>query len=76
MIMGPDGARNQKRLCWRGPTVIYWTVLELVGSRQSEAGVRSRRLTAHSLSYIVRRRYKATTENIEDLTFAEVIYSV
>jgi hypothetical protein len=20
-----DGARNQKQLCWRGPTAIYWT---------------------------------------------------
>jgi hypothetical protein len=21
--MSPDGVRNQERLCWRGPTVIY-----------------------------------------------------
>jgi hypothetical protein len=27
--MGPDGARNQERLCWRGPAAIYlnWTGL-------------------------------------------------
>jgi hypothetical protein len=23
LITGPDGARNQKRLCWRGPTEVY-----------------------------------------------------
>jgi hypothetical protein len=22
--MGPDGAQNQGRLCWRGPAAIYW----------------------------------------------------
>jgi hypothetical protein len=25
--MVPDGARNQERLCWRGPAAIYWTGL-------------------------------------------------
>jgi hypothetical protein len=24
-VLGPDGARNQKRLCWRGPVAICWT---------------------------------------------------
>jgi hypothetical protein len=23
-VMGPVGARNQERLCWRGPAEIYW----------------------------------------------------
>jgi hypothetical protein len=27
MVMAPDGARNQERLCWRGPAAIYWTGL-------------------------------------------------
>jgi hypothetical protein len=26
--MGPDGARYQERLCWRGPAAIYWTALK------------------------------------------------
>jgi hypothetical protein len=26
MVMGPNGARNQERLCWRGPAAIYWNV--------------------------------------------------
>jgi hypothetical protein len=25
MAMGPDGVRNQERLCWRGLAAIYWT---------------------------------------------------
>jgi hypothetical protein len=25
MVMGPDGASNQKRLCWRRPAVNYWS---------------------------------------------------
>jgi hypothetical protein len=31
--MGPDGARNQERLCWRGPAEIYWS--ELVSMEDS-----------------------------------------
>jgi hypothetical protein len=27
-VVGPDGARNQERLCCRGPAAIYWTGLE------------------------------------------------
>jgi hypothetical protein len=27
LVMVPDGARNQKRLCWRGPGVIHCTGL-------------------------------------------------
>jgi hypothetical protein len=30
--MGPDGARNQERLCWRGPAAIYWTGLDWITS--------------------------------------------
>jgi hypothetical protein len=28
MVIGPDGARYQEGLCWRGPAAIYWTGLE------------------------------------------------
>jgi hypothetical protein len=35
--MGPDGARNQERLCWRGPVAIYLIGLRL---EEQEAGVR------------------------------------
>jgi hypothetical protein len=28
MVVGPDGARNEERLCWRGPAVVYWTGLQ------------------------------------------------
>jgi hypothetical protein len=24
LVMSPDGARKQERLCWRGPAAIYW----------------------------------------------------
>jgi hypothetical protein len=34
--MGPDGARNQKPLCWRGPGAIYWTRLVPTGLPQYE----------------------------------------
>jgi hypothetical protein len=27
MVMSPDGAGNQERLCWREPAAIYWTGL-------------------------------------------------
>jgi hypothetical protein len=26
--MGPDGARNRERLCWRDPAEIFWTGLK------------------------------------------------
>jgi hypothetical protein len=28
MVMGPDGDRNKERLCWRRPSLIYWTGLD------------------------------------------------
>jgi hypothetical protein len=30
MIMGPEGARDQERLYWRGPGAIYRTGLEII----------------------------------------------
>jgi hypothetical protein len=79
--MGPDGARNREQLCWRGPAVICWTGLDLV-SRESEVYDRKPEVAVGGyqftiLSCIFRRRYQATTsEDIEDLAFAEVIYRV
>jgi hypothetical protein len=32
VVMVPDGARYQERLCWRGPAEIYWAGLSLKGA--------------------------------------------
>jgi hypothetical protein len=48
--MGPDGARTQEQLCWRGPTEIYWTVLQdlTVEPLPSNDRLRSASMTALS----------------------------
>jgi hypothetical protein len=33
--MGPDGARYQERLSWRGPAAIYWAGLDWTGLEAS-----------------------------------------
>jgi hypothetical protein len=50
MAVGPDEVRNQERLCWRGPTAIYWTGLSLAEAMFNEWWVR-RNSSWHTLRY-------------------------
>jgi hypothetical protein len=76
MVMGPDGAQNQERLCWRGSATIYWTeASQLTVSQRLEVGVSGQSV----LGCIIRHHYQATSEDIEieeDLVFAVVICRV
>jgi hypothetical protein len=57
--MGPDGARNQERLCWRGPAAIYWTGLARHSPADNDVSTEA--------EDIVGIRYQATaSEDIED----------
>jgi hypothetical protein len=39
LVTGPDGARNQERLCWRGPAAIYCNAMLCLPSRCLATGV-------------------------------------
>jgi hypothetical protein len=64
MVVGPDGARNQERLCWRGPAVIRWTSEWLPATQSVEANVSILRKLTVALLVKVLPTFYVTGNNV------------